>query len=145
MQNLKCRSRRPVNRFGCPVAFLIRTRRERSIKHSLARWLSMHNPLKTPDSNVPSIVSCQNCSDFARQNCSDSVRILEQNSRFWHDATDGTLLSGSFRMLCIDNHLAKLCLINRSRRIHIKNAAGHPNRFTERPRAGLTIKCKPNI
>ena len=135
-------SRRSVNRFGCPAAFLIRTRRERSIKHSFARWLSMRNTLKAPDSNVPSISSCQNCSDSARKNCSDSVRFLEQNSRFWHDAIDGTLLSGAFRMLCIDNHLAKLCFIDRSRRVRIKNATGCPNRFTGRRERCLTFKCK---
>ena len=31
------RSRRPVNRFGCPAAFLMPTLRERAIQHSFAR------------------------------------------------------------------------------------------------------------
>ena len=51
--------------------------------------------------------------------------------QFWHGAIDGTLLSGAFRGLCIDNQLAKLCLMDRSRRVRIKNTTGRPNRFTE--------------
>ena len=141
---MRHRSRRPVNRFGRPAAFLIRTRRERSIKHSFARWLSMRNTLKAPASNVPSIASCQNCSDSARKNCSDSVRFLEQNLTFRHSAIDGTLLSNAFRGLCIDNQLAKLCLIDRSRRVRIKNITGHPDRFTECREQCLIIKCKSN-
>ena len=49
--------------------------------------------------------------------------------RFWHDAIDGTLLPGAFRVLCIDDHLAKICLIDRSRRVRIKIVAWRPNRF----------------
>ena len=49
--------------------------------------------------------------------------------RFWHGANDGTLLAGAFRVLSIENDLAKLCYIDRSRRVRIKNTAGRPNRF----------------
>ena len=55
-----------------------------------------------------------------------------ESERFWHDAIDGTLLTGAFRVLPIDYHLAKLCTIDSSRGGGIKNAVGHPKRFTER-------------
>ena len=123
---MRHRSRRPVNRFGRPAAFLIRTRRERSIEHSFARWLFMHNTLKAPDSSVPSIASCQNL-EFCSKKRTESEQFFSSRIwAVWHDAIDGTLLSGAFRGLCIDNQLAKLCLIDRSRRVHNKNPTGHP-------------------
>ena len=139
---MRHRSRRPVNRFGRPAAFLIRTRRERSIEHSFARWLFMHNTLKAPDSSVPSIASCQNLEFCSKKRTESEQFFRAESEQFWHDAIDGTLLAGAFRVLRIDNHLAKLCLIDRYRRVRIKNAAGHPNRFTERREQCLIIKCK---
>ena len=124
-------SRRTVNRFGCPAAFLRRTRREQSINHSFARWLSMYNTQKPPDNSVPSIAPCLNVEFGSKKRTESEQFFRAESEQFWHDAIDGTLLSGAFRVLCIDDHLAKLCLIDRSRRVRIKNAAGHPNRFTE--------------
>ena len=35
--------------------------------------------------------------------------FASESERFRRDAVDGTLLSVAFRVLCIDNYLAKLC------------------------------------
>ena len=102
----------------------------------------MHNTLKSPDSSVPSIASCQNLEFCSKKRTESEQFFRAESEQFWYDAIDGTLLSGAFRVLRIDNHLAKLCLIDRSRRVRIKNVAGRPNRFTGRRERCLTFKCK---
>ena len=69
-----CRSQRPVNRFGCPAAFLIRTRRERAIPHGFARLLSIHIRLKPQKAKVSVSPSS---SDLA---VAKAGRFMEQKS-----------------------------------------------------------------
>ena len=66
----------------------------------------MYNTLKAPDSSVPSIASCQNLEFCSKKRTESEQFFRAESEQFWHDAIDGTLLSGAFRVLRIDNHLA---------------------------------------
>ena len=72
--------------------------------------------------------------------------FVSEIDRFWQGAIDGTLQSVVFRVLCLDNYLAKLCQIDRSRCVRIKNMSGRPQTHSgcrERPLPIKLFFCFP--